>query len=201
MCEPDSILSATFQARTGRPDCACRCSLWCGHDLSTPGGLATTLEQVRTLKPKHVWISPPSGPFSPLQSLNQKSPSQIQDLKAKRPHAIKLYESTVEIVRVCVQLGIHVTVEMSERSEAWRLPIMQKLRFHMNLYTCVVKGCAVNLRGRDGQLRSLGMPDLRTNSTNRAVVSQPIVMPSAEAAAQSILLGTRQSLEGWCLRP
>ena len=36
MCEPDSLLTSTFQSRTGRSDSACRCSLWCGHDLSTP---------------------------------------------------------------------------------------------------------------------------------------------------------------------
>ena len=71
MCEPDSLLTSTFQSRTGRSDSACRCSLWCGHDLSTPGGLAVTLEQIRTLKPRHVWIAAPSGPFSPLQCINQ----------------------------------------------------------------------------------------------------------------------------------
>ena len=156
MCEPDSILSKTFQARTGRPDCVSRCSLWCGHDLSTPEGLSTILEQLRTLKPRHVWISPPSGAFSPLQNINQRTPGQIQDLKAKRAHATKLYEGTLEIVKVCLQLGLHVTVEMSERSEAWRLPVMQRIRLHMGLHTCVMKGCTVGLRGKDNMLMQKG---------------------------------------------
>ncbi|CAE7833265.1 RE1 [Symbiodinium sp. CCMP2592] len=156
MCEPDSLLTATFQRRTGRSDSACRCSLWCGHDLSTPGGLAVTLEQIRTLKPRHVWLSPPSGPFSPLQSINQRTPSQIQELKAKRANATRIYESTLEIAKVCMQMGIHVSVEISERSEAWRLPVLQKLRFNMGLHTCTVKGCAVGLVGQDGQLMQKG---------------------------------------------
>ncbi|CAE7500597.1 RE1, partial [Symbiodinium sp. CCMP2456] len=80
MCEPDSLLTKTFQSR-------------------------------------HVWIAPPCGPFSPLQSINQRTPSQIQDLKAKRANALRIYESTLEIVKVCIQLGVHVTVELAERTQ------------------------------------------------------------------------------------
>ena len=155
-CEPDSVLGDTFIARTGRRDSAGRCWLWSGHDLSNPEGLAMTLEQIRILKPQKVWVSPPCGPFSPMQNVNQRTPSQIRDLKAKREVAKRIYESTKEIVKTCLQLGIHVTVEVSERSEAWRLPVFQDLRFNMGLHACVAKGCVVGLRGQDGALMQKG---------------------------------------------
>ena len=173
MCEPDSLLTSTFQSRTGRSDSACRCSLWCGHDLSNLGGLAVTLEQIRTLKPRHVWIAAPSGPFSPLQCINQRTPAQIQDLKAKRANATRIYESTLEIVKVCLQLGIHVSVEMSERSEAWRLPVFQRLRFHMGLHTSVVKGSSVGLRGQDGQLMQKGWRIVTSHARLADVLHKP----------------------------
>ncbi|CAE7662420.1 RE1 [Symbiodinium sp. CCMP2592] len=80
----------------------------------------------------------------------------IQELKAKRAHANKLYESTIEIVKFCQQQGTHVTVELPEKCEAWRLPLFQKLRFEMGLQTCVTKGCSVGLRGGDGQMMMKG---------------------------------------------
>ena len=111
---------------------------------------------IKSLKPRHVWIAPPGNAYSPLQSVKEHSPAQIQELKAKRAHATKLYESTVEIVKFCQQQGTHVTVELPEKCEAWRLPILQKLRFEMGLQGCVTKGCAVGLRGGDGQLMMKG---------------------------------------------
>ena len=142
-CEPDSLLASAVQARTGRSDAACRSSLWCGHDLATSAGLSRVLEQIRVLRPKRVWVSPPCDPYSPLQNFNQRTPAQVQDLKHKRATAQRIYESTLEIVKVCLQLGIHATVELAERCEAWRLPVFQKLRFEMGLHTAVTKGCSV----------------------------------------------------------
>ena len=53
-------------------------------------------------------------------------------------------------------MGIHVAVEVAERSEAWRLPVFQKLRFEMGLFTAVTKGCSVGLKGNEGQLMQKG---------------------------------------------
>ena len=155
-CEPDSILSKTFQDKTGRSDAACRSSLRCGHDLATREGLLLVLEQVRSLRPKRLWISPPCGAYSPLQNINQRTPAQIQALKSKRATANLIYASTLEIAKTCLQIGIHVTVELSERCEAWRLPVFQKLRFEMGLFTAVTKGCSVGLKGQDGHLTQKG---------------------------------------------
>ena len=156
LCDSGSILSETFVARTQQSECAIQCGLWNGHDLAKPEGLKLVLEQIYSLRPKHVWVSLPNQAFSSLQNLNQRSQAQKLDLKAKRALAIRVYESTVEIAETCVQLGVHVSVELSERSEAWRLPSLQKLRFQMGLRTTVVKGCAVGLRGMDNQLMLKG---------------------------------------------
>ena len=102
-CECDGLLTEEFRARTGRSDSACRSVLWSGQDLSSAEGLALTLEQVRCMHPKHVWIALPGEAFSSLQSLNQKTPTQVRDLKAKRALAIQIYESTEEIAKACMQ--------------------------------------------------------------------------------------------------
>ena len=176
--EPDSLLASAAQARTGRSDAACRSSLRCGHDLATPSGLSLALEQIQTLKPKRVWVSPPCGPYSPLQNVNQRSPAQIRELRAKRATAQRIHESTLEIVKVCLQLGIHVTVELAERCEAWRLPIFQKLRFEMGLYTAVTKGCAVGLKGQDGALMQQGWRIVTSHARLAEVTHRPCNCPT-----------------------
>ena len=155
-CEPDSLLTEAIRTRTGRSDSACRSALWSGQDLSTPEGLALIIEQIRCTNPKHVWIALPGEAFSSLQNLNQKNPNQVRDLKAKRALAIKYYESTEELAKICVSAGIHVTVELGEKNEAWRLPVMQRLRLHSGMYTCVTKGCAVGLKSVSGRLIQKG---------------------------------------------
>ena len=127
-----------------------RCADWNGCDLSTEAGVRLILEQVELEKPQHIWIAPPCGAFSPLQHINQRTPEQRADLQAKRQHAIKMYRGASVVARFCVQRGIHVTWEWSERCQAWRLPLMQKLREKVLPFTAVVSGCSVNLREAGG---------------------------------------------------
>ena len=155
-CSPNSVLSRTFQDKLGCEDCAVRCSFWNGADLTKPVGLQLVLEQIRSLNPLHVWLSPPCGPYSPMQHTNQRTAEQRAELQVKRQEAIKIYHSVREIVRVCVHLGIHCTVEMSERCEAWRLPVFQELAHQMGLQVAVVKGCSVGLKGRNDRLVQKG---------------------------------------------
>ena len=198
-CEPDSLLASAVQARTGRSDAACRSSLWCGHDLATPEGLSQVLEQILALRPKRVWISPPCGPYSPLQNVNQRSPAQIRELKAKRATAQRIYESTLEIVKVCLQKGIHVTVELAERCEAWRLPIFQKLRFEMGLYTAVTKGCSVGLKGQDGVLMQKGWRIVTSHARLAEVMHKPCNCPTnyrhAKCEGKNATLSARYTKE------
>ena len=178
-CECDGLLTEEFRARTGRSDSACRSVLWSGQDLSSAEGLALTLEQVRCMHPKHVWIALPGEAFSSLQSLNQKTPTQVRDLKAKRALAIQIYESTEEIAKACMQAGIHVTLELGEKNEAWRLPVMQRLRLHSNMYTCVTKGCAVGLKGSSGRLLQKGWRLVTTHPRLSEMLHKPCRCPTS----------------------
>ena len=168
-----SVLVQTFVARTGQSDSACQSGLWSSLELASPEGLGMVLEQVHTLKPRHVWIALPGEAFSTLQNLNQRTPTQIRDLKAKRALAMKAYQGTVELVKTCVQLGVHVSVELSERSEAWRLPILQDLRFRMGLHGCVVKGCSVGLKDSEGRLFQKGWRILTTHTRLAEMLNKP----------------------------
>ena len=172
-CEHETPLVEAFRSRSSRSDAAHSCALLNGHDIAQPEGLRLVVEQILSLKPKHVWISLPGKAFSTLQNINQRTPTQVQDLKAKRSLATRTFESTVEITKVCQQAGIHVTVELSERSEAWRLPVLQKLRFESGLLSCVVKGCAVGLRGSNGKLMQKGWRILTTHPRLASKLHKP----------------------------
>ena len=56
-CEPESVLADFFIARTRRHDAPHRCALLDGHDIPKREGLGVVVEQILSLKPKHVWIA------------------------------------------------------------------------------------------------------------------------------------------------
>ena len=145
-CEPDSLLAASVQAQQKDPQAATRCSLYNGCDLSTDAGVRLVMRRIDNEKPQHVWISPPCGPFSPLQRTNQRSPAQIEELKTKRQEAIRIYVGATCVMHYAIQRGIHVTLELAERSDAWRLPVLHRIQTQYNLFKAVTKGCAVGLQ-------------------------------------------------------
>ena len=145
-CEPDSLLTTEVQRAAGYEAAASRCSLWNSCDLGTKEGLKLVLERVNLEQPVCVWIAPPEGPYSPLQNLQSRSPQQQETLNQKRLEARRVYTSCCVVFQYCLQKGIHVVWEMSERSLAWRLPIVQKLKEKYRLQEVVTQGCAVNLR-------------------------------------------------------
>ena len=149
-CAPDSLLTRAVQAHTGLASSATRCSLWNAGDLSTSEGLRLVLDRVRLEKPQHVWLSTPCGPFSPMQRVNQRNEQQQQALSDKRKHAMKIYTGAACVFRTCMQLGIHCTWEWAERSDAWRLPLVQRLMKQYHLHVGVTKGCRVQLRDSSG---------------------------------------------------
>ena len=115
-------------------------------------------------RPQHVWLSPPCGPFSPLQRTNQRTPEQVQELKTKRQRAIRIYVGTTCVMHYAIQRGIHVTLELAERSDAWRLPVLNQLQKKYMLHQAVTKGCAVGLRNpKDGRLMQKGWRILTTH--------------------------------------
>ena len=173
-CSPESLLSESVMEVTGRRLAATRCGLFNACDLSTPEGVRHVLCRIRTEGPRNVWISPPCGPYSPMQHVNQRTESQKQELQTKRREAQAIYAGTAVVVHFCKQLGIHVTVEMSERCLAWRLPLFQDLQHKHGLMSAVIKGCRVGLRDpKSGKLLQKGWRIL----TSHARLAQEMHLP------------------------
>ena len=144
-CSPESRLSAEVQKQAGYKEAAVRCSHWNNFDLET-GGVKGVIQMIETLEPQKVWISPVCGPYSPLQSINQRTQQQIADLQEKRRRALKQYIGAGCVFQHCIQKGIHVSWEWSERCQGWRLPFMQELQKKYQPFISVTHGCRVNLR-------------------------------------------------------
>ena len=145
-CSPESVLSRVTQETVGYEEAAIRCSHWNNHDLSTGEGVKLVLSQIDRLRPAHVWISTECGPYSPMQNLNQKDEHQRQQLEEKRKAVLKQYVGASCILHYAIQRGCHVTWEWSEKCQAWRLPLIQKIMSRYQMWVSVVHGCQVNLR-------------------------------------------------------
>ena len=126
-CSHNSHLTNEVHRALGRESAAVRCSHWNGCDLETNEGIKHCLKLIDQLDPGYVWISPECGPCSPMQAVNQRTPEQIAELANKRKSALRQYVGASCVWQYCVQLGIHVTWELAERCQAWRLPLIQKL--------------------------------------------------------------------------
>ena len=145
-CSPESRLSAEVQRQAGYESAAIRCSHWNGCDIGTGEGVKQVILQIDHLEPNSVWISPECGPYSPLQAINQRTPEQRQELEEKRRIALKQYVGAACVYEHCIQKGIHVTWEFSEKCQAWRLPLLQKLEKKHKPWFAVTHGCQVNMR-------------------------------------------------------
>ena len=150
-CSPESRLSSEVQRQAGYTEAAVRCSHWNNCDLETGEGVKNVISQIDLHRPRHVWISPICGPYSPLQAINQRSPEQVQELQEKRRQALKQYVGASCVYQHCIQQGIHVTCEWAERCLGWRLPLMQNLQKKYQLFFGVTHGCRVWLRDQKTQ--------------------------------------------------
>ena len=165
-CSPNSLLTSTIQDMTGRESAASRCSHWNCGDLSTNSGLKLVLQRLEVENPAHVWLSPPCGPYSPLQNVTSRTPEQKSALEDKRAEAMKIYVSCCVIMHVCAQKGIHVTLELSERCQAWRIPLLHNLQTKYSLYSAVAEGCQVGLRSsKDKRLLQKGWKNCHLEQT------------------------------------
>ena len=145
-CGPDSLLSSMMQEITGRKHTAQRFALWNQHDLRNSDGVKSVLTSIDRLEPSHVWLAPECGPYSVMQNINQRTDQQIENLELKRRDALKQYVGCAIIFQYCIQKGIHVTWELSQTCQAWRLPLLQKLAAKYEPLFAVIRGCQVNLR-------------------------------------------------------
>ena len=194
-CSERSLLSDQIQELCQDPSAALRCSFWNGCDLSTNSGVRLILERLDLEQPAHVWLSPPCGPYSPLQNVNARTEAQRTELALKREEAMRMYVGSCVIIHACVQRGIHVTLELSERCQAWRLPIFSSLQQKYSMCSAVSKGCRVGLRDRQGVLMQKGWRILTTHKRLSELLELPCRCPKhfkhgkceGESASQSEL--------------
>ena len=146
-----STLADKVRELTGNKEAAVECGSWNACALGQTEGLKLQLERIRLERPQHVWIAPMCDSYSALQNLNNKSPEQKAQVLEQRHTELKGLVGMACIVRLCVQLGIHVTVEIPERSQAWRLPVCQQLFTKQGLHSAITKGCGVNFRDPKNQ--------------------------------------------------
>lgn len=162
-CSQESILTSTMQKLTGKTESSRRLSIWNQYDLTTGAGVKSILDVIDSTTPEHVWLSPDCGPYSPMQNINQRSDEQVESLKEKRRYALKQYVGSAVIYHYCVQRGIHVTWELSQSCQAWRLPLIQNLIQKFQLKTVVVRGCQVGLKAPNGHFVSKGWKLMSTH--------------------------------------
>ena len=148
--EPDSHVARAVQEMIGSADAAKRLSSWNGADLGSSEGVKLVLQQIGLQRPGVVWLSPLDSPFSPMQHTNANSDQQKEELQIKRASARKCFEGAASVYRYCVQQGIHCVWCMSEKSDAWRLPLLQNLQKQFPCIQAVTHGCQVDLRSRGG---------------------------------------------------
>ena len=180
-CPPNSMLTRVFQEKASDPEAASRCCVWHGSalsDMRTSHGLQLAVEQIRGLNPRHVWVTVSGSAYSPMQRANQRNTQQVRELKEKREEAVAMYHAAREIMRVCVHLGVHCTLEMSENSEAWRLPVFQELQHEWDLYVANVKGCSVGLQGSQGKLLMKGWRLVTTHQRLALSMHKPCKCPT-----------------------
>ena len=177
-CSPSSVLTSTVQRLTGSQGSAVRCAKWNGCDLSKGVGVKLILQRIQLEEPAVLWISPPCGPYSPLQNANARTEAQKAELQAKREEAMRIYVGSCVVIHQCIQRGTHVVLELSERCQAWRLPIFQRLQAKYQLLSAVTKGCRVGLRVSDSKpLMQKGWRILTTHHRLAQVLELPCRCP------------------------
>ena len=99
---------------------------------------------------------------------------QVAELQEKRRIVLKQYVGASIVFQFCVQQGIHVSWEWAQRSQAWRLPLVQNLLKKYQLYVAVVSGCRVNLR--DPKTQKLMSKSWKVMTTHKRL-SESLTLP------------------------
>ena len=181
-CAEDSVHTATMQGLTKREESAARCSLWNHCDIGTNAGIHQVVHAIQQHRPKHVWLSPPCGPYSVMQNVNQRTPEQRADLEEKRRLALRQYVGCSLVFSFCVQQAIHSTWEWSQSCQAWRLPLIQRLVHKYQPWFAITRGCRVNLTGKHGMAVSKGWKIMTTNPLLARRMEMPCQCPKKNGA-------------------
>ena len=152
-CGPDSSLTNMVVEQGGK---AMRLGLHNGYDLSTQAGLQKALRVVFVHKPRWIWFSPPCGPTSPIQHLNERTP-EMQERSRKRKRKSKAIATNCTVLakeqHAC---GRRFGWEWPRVNEAWQFPAVRALFSHLEsndqLHRAKLDGCMVGVRASDNGL-------------------------------------------------
>ena len=166
-CDSDSALTSAVQEAAGCEQAATRCSLFNACDLGTDAGVRLVLERIQVQAPQLVWMKPPAAAYSPLSQLQgpsrQPQGEQQEALQQRRLEARRLFVGCACVLHHCLQQGIHVVLELPEKSLAWRMPLFASVKQKYGLSEVTTSGCAMNLRDKHGSFVKSGLRFLTTH--------------------------------------
>ena len=96
-------------------------------------------------------------PVGPSQRLSKIQPQQAKAIEEKQAKAVQQYTGAIQVLEVARSQWTQVHWDMSGRSDAWRLPVIQGVLQKLHLGRVTTHGCCVGLRAADGKLRLYGM--------------------------------------------
>ena len=85
-CKATSTLTETINKRGG---IAFRVGIQNKMDMTTLTGKTRAKEFARIVKPRVLWLSPPCGPYSPIQNINMRDEEQCHNLNAEASEVSK----------------------------------------------------------------------------------------------------------------
>ena len=182
--EPSRVFVDAVCRAASSEQAASQCGPWNGGDLSTGAGVKHVLQRIVLERPQNVWLSLPSGAFSPLQRMHTHNEEHEAQLKEKRREARKVFVGAMCVAEYCIQHGIHVIWFWPESSQAWRLPEVQRFQKRHELYVSVTKGCVANIRAPSGKFVKQGHKIMTTHQNLAEALSKPCRCPRGTQHAQ-----------------
>ena len=177
--QSDSLFARALSEATGKEHPSRYHQNWDSASLGSDEGVRRAREQLELEQPLHVWLSPACEAYSPSQHVHQDASQKQEQLTQKRRECLRQLIGMSCIVHMCIQQGIHVSVEMPARSNAWRLQVMQGLKKKYGLKMVTVQGCMVNLRNRKGEFARQGWCVMTTHDRLARTLDLPCKCPKS----------------------
>ena len=177
--QSDSPFARALSEATGKEHPSRYHQNWDSASLGSDEGVRRAREQLELEQPLHVWLSPACEAYSPSQHVHQDVSQKQEQLTQKRRECLRQLIGMSCIVHMCIQQGIHVSVEMPARSNAWRLQVMQGLKKKYGLRMVTIQGCMVNLRNRKGEFARQGWCVMTTHDRLARTLDLPCKCPKS----------------------
>ncbi|CAJ1414999.1 unnamed protein product [Effrenium voratum] len=135
-----------------------------GWDFSLPSHRSAAVHLIKESKPYCVVLAFPCGPWSALMRLNP-----AKDLAERRRAAKVLVDFAAEVALLQLREGRHFIMENPRGSDAWKLPIVQRLLQHPRVRSVYIDQCAFGLKSAGGELHQ---KPTRLVTSSQALVSR-----------------------------